>query len=214
MKDGNRTRLIGKLARLAIDYNLDGIDVDLEGERIDENYEKFVTELGLALKPANKMMTAAIATVYKDRLTDKALKQFDYVTIMTYDKTGPWRPEQPGHHSPYSMAVEDLDYWANTRKLDRKKMFLGLPFYGYSFGPHGASSMSYKDIVSTFPKSEKKDQLKMPDGSILYYNGIPTIQKKVKLAKKEAGGVMFWHIGGDAAGDKSLVTAINKEASK
>jgi len=25
---------------------------------------------------------------------------------------------------------------------------------------------------------------------------------------------MFWHIGGDAAGDKSLVTVINKEASK
>ena len=121
LKDGSRTRLVGKLARMAIDYDLDGIDVDLEGDRIDKNYEKFVTELALALKPANKMMTAAIATVYKDRLTDKALKQFDYVTIMTYDKTGPWRPEQPGHHSPYSMAVEDLDYWANTRKLDRKK---------------------------------------------------------------------------------------------
>jgi hypothetical protein len=74
--------------------------------------------------------------------------------------------------------------------------------------------MSYKDIVSTFPKSEKKDELKMPDGSTLYYNGIPTIEKKVKLAKKNAGGVMFWHIGGDAVGDKSLVSVINKEASK
>ena len=214
LKDGNRARLIGKLTRMAIDYNLDGIDVDLEGDRIDANYEKFVTELASSLKPANKMMTAAIATVYKDQFTDKALSQFDYVTIMTYDKTGPWRPEQPGPHSPYSMAVEDLDYWANTRKLDRKKMYLGLPFYGYSFGPKGASSMMYKDIVSTFPKSEKKDELKMPDGSILYYNGIPTIQKKVQLAKKNAGGIMFWHIGGDAPGDKSLVGVINKEAAK
>ncbi|MBL7698297.1 MAG: hypothetical protein JNK79_09070 [Chitinophagaceae bacterium] len=212
LQDGNRTRLIGKLTRLAIDYDLDGIDVDLEGERIDENYEKFVTELATALKPANKMMTAAIATVYKDRLTDNALKQFDYVTIMTYDKTGPWRPENPGHHSPYSMAVEDLDYWANTRKLDPKKMYLGLPFYGYAFGPKGASSMQYKDIVKTFPKSEKKDQLKMPDGSIMYYNGIPTIRKKVKLAKEKAGGVMFWQLGGDAPGDKSLVAAINEAA--
>jgi GH18 family chitinase len=74
--------------------------------------------------------------------------------------------------------------------------------------------MSYKDIVATYPKSEKKDQLKMADGSTLYYNGMPTIQKKVKLAKENAGGVMFWHIGGDAAGDKSLVSVINKEASK
>jgi hypothetical protein len=214
LKDGNRTRLVGKLTRMAIDYDLDGIDVDLEGDRIDENYEKFVIELATSLKPANKLMTAAIATVYKDQFTDKALQQFDYVTIMTYDKTGPWRPEKPGHHSPYSMAVDDLDYWANTRKLDRKKMYLGLPFYGYSFGPNGASSMSYKDIVSKFPKSEKKDELKMADGATLYYNGIPTIKKKVQLAKKNAGGIMFWHIGGDAPGDKSLVTVINNEAAK
>lgn len=214
LQDGNRTRLIGKLTRMAIDYELDGIDVDLEGDRIDENYEKFVVELATALKPANKMMTAAIATVYKDKFTDKALSQFDYVTIMTYDKTGPWRPEKSGHHSPYSMAVEDLEYWANTRKLDRKKMFLGLPFYGYSFGPKGASSMMYKDIVSTFPNSEKKDELKLPDGSTLYYNGIPTIKKKVQLAKQNAGGIMFWHIGGDATGDKSLVGVINKEAAR
>ena len=54
----------------------------------------------------------------------------------------------------------------------------------------------------------------MPDGSTLYYNGIPTIQKKVQLAKKNAGGIMFWHIGGDATGDKSLVGVINKEAAK
>lgn len=214
LSDGNRKHLVSRLTRAAIDYNLDGIDVDLEGERIDSNYEKFVTELRNELKPANKMITAAIATVYKDRLTDNALKQFDYVTIMTYDKTGPWRPEQPGHHSPYSMAVEDLDYWGNVRKLDKKKMFLGLPFYGYSFGPNGAGSMSYKDIVTTFPKSEKKDQLKMKDGSILYYNGIPTIQKKVQLARKNAGGVMFWQLGGDAIGDKSLVSVISKEAAK
>jgi chitinase len=210
--DVHRPQLVARLTRLAIDYNLDGIDVDLEGERIDSNYEKFVTELGHALRGANKMMTAAIATVYKDRLTDNALKQFDYVTIMTYDKTGPWRPEVAGHHSPYSMAEEDLDYWANTRKLDKKKMFLGLPFYGYAFGPNGASSMSYRDIISTYPKSEKKDELKLKDGSIMYYNGIPTIKKKVKLARKNAGGVMFWQLGGDTRGEKSLVRAINEAA--
>jgi GH18 family chitinase len=43
---------------------------------------------------------------------------------------------------------------------------------------------------------------------------MPTIQKKVKLAKENAGGVMFWHIGGDAPGDKSLVSVINREVSK
>lgn len=52
----------------------------------------------------------------------------------------------------------------------------------------------------------------MPDGSRMYYNGIPTIQKKVKLARKNAGGVMFWQLMGDASGEKSLLRAINQVA--
>ncbi len=212
LTDKHRPRLVANLTQIAIDYKLDGIDVDLEGGRIDENYEKFVDELGTALRPAGKEMSAAIATVYKDKLTDNALKEFDYITIMSYDKTGPWRPEVAGHHSPYSMAVEDIDYWIKQRKLNPKKTYLGLPFYGYSFGKNGAGSMSYKDIVAKFPRAEKKDQLKMPDGSMLYYNGIPTIQKKVKLAKENAGGVMFWQLFGDTEGEKSLLRSINAVA--
>jgi hypothetical protein len=214
LTDGKRPRLITRLAQLAMDYNLDGIDVDLEGSRITADYEKFVGELATALRPANKLITAAIATAYKDQLTDNALKQFDYITIMSYDKTGPWRPEVKGHHSPYSMAVEDMEYWGGTRKLDRKKLYLGLPFYGYSFGPKGASSMNYNEIVTTFKKSEKKDELKMPDGSTMYYNGIPTIRKKVRLARSEGGGIMFWQLWGDTAGDNSLLKAINDEVYK
>lgn len=209
LQDGARARLVTKLTELASDYDLDGIDIDLEGGRIDENYDKLVKELAVNMKPLNKLLTAAIATVYKDRLSDTALKQLDYISIMSYDKTGPWRPEVAGHHSPYSMAVEDLEYWTKTRKLHPKKLYLGLPFYGYSFGKNGAGSMSYSDIVTKFPGAEKKDELKLPDGSRLYYNGIPTIQKKVKLAMKNGGGVMFWQLRGDIEGEKSLLKAIN-----
>jgi GH18 family chitinase len=212
LQEGKRQRLVNRLAQLAMDYNLDGIDVDLEGSRIDANYEKFVIELRSALRPAHKLLTAAIATFYKDQFTDNALAQFDYMTLMSYDKTGPWKPDVKGQHSPYDMAVSDLDYWVNTRHLDKNNLYLGVPFYGYSFGPNGASSMKYKDIVATYKNSEKKDELKTADGSRLYYNGIPTIRKKVKLAKKNAGGIMFWEYMGDTTGDKSLLKAINDEA--
>jgi len=214
LKDGKRQQLITKLVEVVERYQLDGIDVDLEGKRIDENYEAFVTELKAALSSRYKLVTAAIATVYKMQLTDKALSQFDYITIMSYDKTGPWNPNIAGHHSPYSMAVEDTDYWVNTRQLNKDKLYLGLPFYGYSFGPAGAGSFAYKDIIGQFPGAENKDELTMPDGSILYYNGIPTIRKKVQLAKDKLGGVMFWQLMGDSKDDKSLLKAINEEAKQ
>ncbi|MEX6686236.1 glycosyl hydrolase family 18 protein [Danxiaibacter flavus] len=206
-----RKAFVQALAQIAGQYNVAGIDVDLEGARIDSNYEAFIFDLKNALKTSNKIITAAIATAYKDVLPDKALKQLDYITIMSYDKTGPWDPARPGQHSSYQMAVDDLFYWNKTRKLNRKKLYLGLPFYGYSFGPKGAGYMSFQDIARQFPEKINEDELVLRDSSILYYNGLKTIREKTKLALKKAGGVMFWQLLQDADGENSLLRAIDDE---
>ena len=192
-------------------FDLDGVDVDLEGSNIDEYYEKFVVELAAELKKHSKLITAAIAVYYKDQLTDRALQQYDFVNVMSYDRTGPWRPEKPGPHAAYEHAVEDLDYFGTVRKIPKDKMTLGVPFYGYGYGPEITSpaiSMGYGKIVETFKGAENADQWTMPDGKILYYNGIPTIEKKTLLAKEKASGVMIWQVLGDAKGRKSLLKTI------
>jgi chitinase len=202
---------ITALAKIAVDYNLDGIDVDLEGGLIDENYEGFVTKLASALKAKNKLITSAIATVYADKYTDKALAQFDFINVMCYDKTGPWKPEKPGQHAPYSMAAEDMDYWSNTRGITKEKLSLGLPFYGYGFGTNAPESMTYRDIVAQYPGAGDKDEITVPGGGIVYYNGVPTIKAKVALAIEKAGGIMIWQLLQDAKGNLSLLDVINKE---
>ncbi len=206
-----RKTFVQALALIAEQYNVTGIDVDLEGARIDSNYEAFIFDLKKALKARNKIITAAIATAYKDALSDKALKQLDYITIMSYDNTGPWNPARPGQHSPYQMAVDDIFYWNKTRKLKKKKLYLGLPFYGYSFGPKAAGSMSFHSIALQFPEKVNEDELVLPDSAILYYNGLTTIRKKTKLALKKAGGIMFWQLLQDADGENSLLKAIDDE---
>lgn len=211
LKDDKRKGFVNNLVSLVQSYNLDGIDVDLEGNDIDINYERFVIELAASLKPRRKLLTAAIATAYKDQLPDKALKQFDYVSVMSYDRTGPWRPGNPGHHSPYTMAVEDLDYWHKTRLVPKDKLVLGLPFYGYGFGALDSPvvSMDYKQIVSIYPNREARDTLILPGNVVMYYNNMATIKKKTELAMKKAGGVMIWQLLGDASGDNSLLNSIN-----
>jgi chitinase len=89
LKNDKRSMFINNLVSLVLTYNLDGIDVDLEGSDIDENYENFVVDLAKSLRSKNKMITAAIAIYYKDVLTDKAIAQYDFVNIMSYDRTGP-----------------------------------------------------------------------------------------------------------------------------
>jgi chitinase len=217
LKDDKRNKFVQDLLQIVLTNNFDGIDVDIEGSDIDENYEKLAVELSKALKPHKKLVTSAIAIFYKDVLSDKALAQYDFMNIMSYDHTGPWTPSKPGPHSTYDHAVADLDYFYKVRKIPKNKLVLGVGFYGYGFGPtltSTATSMNFGDILTKFPGSENLDQLNMPDSSILYYNGIPTIKKKTALAKQMASGIMIWQILGDASGETSLLQAINDEAYK
>lgn len=215
LKDDRRADLVSKLVDEAVRYDVDGIDVDLEGSNIDEYYEKFVIELSAALHAKGKLITAAIAVYYKDQITDKALAEYDFMNVMSYDRTGPWHPDKPGPHSTLVHAQEDLAYFTGERHLPKEKLTLGVPFYGYGYGPELTSqaiSMNYKEIVSSFKGSERVDEWKMPDGKILYYNGIPTIKMKTQLAASNASGIMIWQVLGDAPRKKSLLRAISSSA--
>lgn len=203
-----KIKLIADLVNLAIESNLDGIDVDLEGALIDGNYENFVIDLATQLRAKNKMITAAIATVYKDQFTDKALAQFDFVNMMSYDKTGPWNLSKPGPHAPYEMAVEDLEYWTKTRGIPKEKLSLGVPFYGYGFGGSAPESISWKNLILQYPDNINVDEFSLNGGN-LYYNGIPTIRKKTSLALEKSGGIMIWQLLQDTAGERSLLGNIH-----
>lgn len=204
-----RKVFVQKLIQLAADYQLDGIDVDLEGDAIDENYDALITDLSAALKPTGKILTCALATWQANLISTAILKKFEFINVMCYDQTGPWRPDEPGPHSTFIKAAEELQYWTKTRGFSKKKINLGVPFYGYCFGTKYGQSMSYAGIINTFPDADIEDMVVPETGGIIYYNGLPTIQSKTDLALKNAGGIMIWQIMQDASGEKSLLNAID-----
>jgi chitinase len=169
LNEANRKPFAEKLAQLVTAHNLDGIDVDLEGDAIDKNYDAFVAALYTALKPAGKLLTAALATWNAQLISTSVLKKFDFINIMSYDQTGPWRPTEPGPHSTYVKAEEDLHYWTVTRGFPKKKINLGLPFYGYCFGTQYGESLSYGTIAATWPEAAEQDMIVPAAGGIIYY---------------------------------------------
>ncbi len=209
INQANQATLIANLVELTTNNNLDGIDVDLEGSFVDENYESFVVNLAAALKAKKKLITAAVATAYKDRYTDKALAKYDFINVMSYDKTGPWNLNNAGQHAPYDMAVADLAYWNDIRMIAKEKLSLGVPFYGYGFGANAPASLAFKDIITAYPGAEDKDEVVINGGGTIYYNGIPTIKSKTELALDKAGGIMMWQLLQDASGTNSLLGTIN-----
>ena len=213
LSDTCRKAFIDSLVRSVADLHLDGIDVDLEDSSINKNYEVFVNELSVALKLKGKLITAAIATWESPKFTDRALACFDFLNVMTYDATGPWRLNEPGPHSPYSMAVSDLDFWTNKRGIPKNKLNLGLPFYGYGFGPGIKHEYPYNEIIALFPGSENTDKITVSPGNDIFYNGLPTIKSKTSFAMQNAGGVMIWELLQDGNGSRSLLTAIDQTAN-
>ncbi|MEJ0101016.1 MAG: glycosyl hydrolase family 18 protein [Bacteroidota bacterium] len=210
MESNRRAGFIANIVSLAESYNFDGIDVDIENDLINAQYAPFVNDLSAAIKPTKKLLTAALASWNSDLLTDVTLQQYDFINIMSYDKTGPWDTTRPGQHSPFSMVQDDFNYFHNKRNIPAAKLFIGLPFYGYGFGAGVPAGMSYKQIIAAYPGSENKDEVTVPGGGTIYYNGIPTIKQKLLFAKNnKAAGIMIWQLLGDSTGSVSLLKTIN-----
>lgn len=207
-----RKEFASRLATYVEAHGFDGLDVDIEGPSINEDYGAFIAELGAVLKPKGKLLTSALSKGYGgDRVPASTFEHFDFVNIMAYDGTGPWDPKRAGQHSSFEYARTNVAYWLK-RGLSKDKAVLGVPFYGYGFGEaFKKGDYPYSRLLKEFPGAEMKDEA----GNTVWYNGIPTIRAKSRyVVENDLGGVMIWSLDYDVPGDKSLLNAIHSELTK
>lgn len=210
-----REKLADALFDICMEYGFDGIDMDWEHPRVDgdswKRYEDLILRLAKKLHAKDKTLTSAVLSgatadgnIYYDSAahTDKVLEALDWIHVMAYDGGDGER------HSSYDFAVNCGKYWHETRGLSSEKVVLGVPFYGRP------SWASYKAILEADPKAWSKDQAQI-NGMTAHYNGVDTMKKKTRYAKKNLGGIMIWEITQDTDDkDKSLLSAIAAEAAK
>jgi GH18 family chitinase len=202
-----RANLAKKLKDYAIANNLDGLDLDLEGNAINNDFAIFMGVIADTMHAHNKLLSAALGALNEGygsaTIPNATLAKLDWLNIMAYDQCGPtWGT--PGQHSSYSLAQNAINYW-KSRGLPASKCILGVPFYGYGFGaaasPYG---YTFNYIATTYPSNVYLDEA----GNTIYYNGIFTIIDKTTLAMQQAGGIMIWELTQDAQGNNSLLRAI------
>ena len=206
----NRSKFIHEIMVWVRDYEFDGVDVDLEWGNVKANYEPFILELRDSLFEENKLLTAALpGTTRYQHLTTRALEAFDYIFLMAYDLTGPWAPNLPGQHAPFSMAVSSIRFWRG-HGVEPERLVLGLPFYGWDFSNKKRTySASYGFLAARDSSLTQLDRF----GDI-YFNGKPLIEAKTEYALKQVAGVMFWEVGQDAFNEYSLVSAVDDVVSQ
>jgi GH18 family chitinase len=192
----NRTAFCEKIMQYVAEYDLDGVDLDLE-ENPDHvlwvNYEAWVKELRKQCTAKNKLLTSAVSTWFSDSMTDETFACFDYITLMAYDGAF-------DNHSSYEAGERMIQHYLTVRHVDADKIVLGLPFYGHRGGKYNA--VGFKDIIAANPDAWDSDYVDTTS-----YNGVSTVKRKCELAKKY-GGIMVWELSYDIEGEHSLLKAI------
>lgn len=190
-------------------YDFDGVDIDFEFISSSPAWEYFEDWMLALRKQCDKnslLLTAAVATWYSDNISDKAMNCFDYITVMAYDNDA-----DSENHSKYEYAEKELAHY-ESRGIDKDKLILGVPFYGYRYTSSGAmdwsSGASYRYILSLDSSAKKGDY-----SSGYAYNGPDTIKKKAVLSK-DYGGIMIWELSQDADGSASLLKVIKSVYTK
>jgi chitinase len=204
----NRAAFVGKITSYAMSTGLDCIDIDFEGNGVNQDYEGFVTALSASLKAQGKQTTAAIASWFGANVTTGALAAFDFVNVMAYDLHNPGGDATPVQSSSLADAQAEVDYWIG-RGVSKDKAVFGVPFYGYRWKPGATAgeAVVYSELLSTYGAAAANDEI-MQDGTTIYLNSKATIVAKAQLAE-QYGGIMTWELGQDASGSASLLRAIH-----
>jgi spore germination protein YaaH len=208
LADDYRTDFIKNLMDYVNQFEVDGLDIDLEYKCINQYYNVFIQELAAALHTEGKLLTCAIAKYQGVLLTKKTLESYDFLNLMIYDYTG-LGSDIPGDLGSYKHVEREMDYWTGLRGIDAKKIVIGVPYYGYWWEqtPAGATvtkgAISYKGLTDLYPQQIKtldNFTVTKDNGNTVTYctNSIATIKEKAKLSRYY-GGIMCWHLLNDSA---------------
>jgi len=224
--DTSRTKLVKELMRIVEKEDLDGIDIDFEHPRSNQDARYltlFIQELSQHLKPKQKELSVAvnakIHSVAGTELTSVVYEpaMFEYVDrvhIMAYD--GQWDGGyNAANLSSYTFTENIVQYWTNlfnTHQIPKEKLVLGVPFYAQPVDPD-IKQVSYAAIVNHDTSSIVNDTVEM-NGTTYHFNGLKTMERKTTLALQHGfGGMMIWEVGHDTSGTHSLTAAISDKLS-
>jgi chitinase len=218
LRPESRAKVIAGLTKLVDRYELDGIDVDLEGElmtRIDRegNYTPFIQELSAALRARSKLLTSATGSYEGGMVPDASLPYFDLIGIMSYDAIGPTWGTPGDEHASYEQAEKDLRLWLG-KGVPAHKLALGLPFYGRGFGKYRESWSIAEIADEKGSKTLESDVIGKRCGGCDYvtFNGLPTLERKAMLAGAWGAGVMVWEIDEDLPDDRAIKRVLSGHA--
>ena len=217
-----RNSFVKSIMQVVRTYGLDGVDVDWEFPRTDDGtditYTAFMKELSDSCHTGAKYYLSAAITagkyagVIRDAISSSLWTDntVDFFNIMAYDDFSTTVPFK--HHSDLLLAQTSLNYWITSRGMPASKAVLGIPAYGRPSGITQTGTVLTYSAITSGSGSAFSDSAVVSGGAFsnytIYYNGLPTVKLKAKLAQSKANGIMMWEKGQDRTDGLSLLKAV------
>jgi len=199
----NRKALTQDIADAVAEYDLDGINVDIEGlnEKYRSEYTDFVRLLRNKL-PQGKTIAVSVASNpwgtekgWQGSYDYEALSKYsDYLMIMAYDEH--YGGSEPGPVAGAAFVESSIKY--ALKKVPKEKLVLGIPFYGRywqngaSYGGYGISLRLAKELVAMYNGKafyDKRAQSAMAVVTIKSTDPKPYVSGR----KLQAGTYTIWY---------------------
>lgn len=156
-----REQLSSQIVSAITEYNLDGVNVDIENvtETERDSYTDFVRLIRQKL-PAGKSVSVAVAPNPHRQTTGwygsydyaKLAQYSDYLMMMTYDEH--YQGSVPGAVAGYPFVEKTLQ--VALEDIPAEKLVLGIAFYGRlwkqgaSYGGYGISNSTVENLISKY----------------------------------------------------------------
>lgn len=202
----NRVKLADEIVKAINDYNLDGVNVDIENvTEIDKDKYTDLVRLLREKLPPHKEVSVAVAAnprgftrgwhgSYDYR---ELAKYSDYLMIMAYDES--YHGSAPGPVASYSFVEDSIKY--ALRHAPPEKIVLGIPFYGRYWeknaegqyvGGRGVHLTKVEEIMSKHKTIKQYDKGKeSPVAYVTVRQGDP--QTFVSGRLLAPGEYVFWY---------------------
>ena len=210
-----RTNLINNIVKLAVQYELEGINLDFENMNASDKdmFSRFIIELKPRLQEAGIPLSVDVTapdggdnwSLCYDRNVIGNVA--DYIIFMAYDQHGTGS-KKAGTTAGYNWVETNLKKFIDREEIDTNKIILGIPFYTRlwkeSNGKLSSSTVNIKSIETVLPANANKewdDELKQyyveyTQGATTYKMWIEdeaSIRNKVSLVKQYGlAGVASW----------------------
>ena len=185
---GKVQALCENLKNLVDQFNLDGIDIDLEESMPAGGLDAFVKQLRATLGPG-KLITHAGSGYGGMKLSAASINYVDMVNPMCYDMWGYPDQTQGYPQGNYEDSIKACLRWT-AAGWPKEKINLLAAFYGSSQG--GGNHTKWKDIVARYPTCPDSQDVFKINNLDTEINNVDTIKKKAQWCKDNLGGIGYF----------------------